>query len=246
MNAPMNIHTCGNCGLATMCLPLALTQPEMTQLDGIIKQSAPYRRGESIFRQGDAFTSIYAVRAGMVKSTVINARGEEQITGFYFPGELVGLNSLHEDFYSGTSIALETVSVCEIPFVKLDELSASLPELRRQLMRQMSQEISDEQNMMLVLAKTSAEEKLGNFLIRLSLRFKRLGFSATQFRLTMSRVDIGNYLGLAVETVSRTFTKLQHRGVIKVEGKEVAILDMEGLACLNDTGEERPKVLNLV
>jgi CRP/FNR family transcriptional regulator len=229
-----------------MCLPLALTQPEMTQLDGIIKKSAPYRRGESIFRQGDAFTSIYAVRAGMVKSTVINARGEEQITGFYFPGELVGLNSLHEDFYSGTSIALETVSVCEIPFVKLDELSASLPELRRQLMRQMSQEISDEQNMMLVLAKTSAEEKLGNFLIRLSLRFKRLGFSATQFRLTMSRVDIGNYLGLAVETVSRTFTKLQHRGVIKVEGKEVAILDMEGLACLNDTGEERPKVLNLV
>tara|TARA_B110000285_G_C15113729_1_gene612733 strand:+ start:1708 stop:2448 length:741 start_codon:yes stop_codon:yes gene_type:complete len=246
MNAPMNIHTCGNCGLATMCLPLALTQPEMTQLDGIIKKSAPYRRGESIFRQGDAFTSIYAVRAGMVKSTVINARGEEQITGFYFPGELVGLNSLHEDFYSGTSIALETVSVCEIPFVKLDELSALLPELRRQLMRQMSQEISDEQNMMLVLAKTSAEEKLGNFLIRLSLRFKRLGFSATQFRLTMSRVDIGNYLGLAVETVSRTFTKLQHRGVIKVEGKEVAILDMEGLACLNDTGEERAKVLNLV
>tara|TARA_B110000967_G_C18876267_1_gene558476 strand:- start:820 stop:1509 length:690 start_codon:yes stop_codon:yes gene_type:complete len=229
-----------------MCLPLALTQPEMTQLDGIIKKSAPYRRGESIFRQGDAFTSIYAVRAGMVKSTVINARGEEQITGFYFPGELVGLNSLHEDFYSGTSIALETVSVCEIPFVKLDELSALLPELRRQLMRQMSQEISDEQNMMLVLAKTSAEEKLGNFLIRLSLRFKRLGFSATQFRLTMSRVDIGNYLGLAVETVSRTFTKLQHRGVIKVEGKEVAILDMEGLACLNDTGEERAKVLNLV
>ena len=246
MNAPMNIQTCGNCGLATMCLPLALTQPEMTQLDGIIKKSTPYRRGESIFRQGDTFTSIYAVRAGMVKSTVINARGEEQITGFYFPGELIGLNSLHEDFYSGTSIALETVSVCEIPFVKLDELSALLPELRRQLMRQMSQEISDEQNMMLVLAKTSAEEKLGNFLIRLSLRFKRLGFSATQFRLTMSRVDIGNYLGLAVETVSRTLTKLQQRGVIKVEGKEVAILDMEGLACLNDTGEERPKVLNLV
>ena len=246
MNAPMNIQTCGNCGLASMCLPLALTQPEMTQLDGIIKKSTPYRRGESIFRQGDIFTSIYAVRAGMVKSTVINARGEEQITGFYFPGELIGLNSLHEVFYSGTSIALETVSVCEIPFVKLDELSALLPELRRQLMRQMSQEISDEQNMMLVLAKTSAEEKLGNFLIRLSLRFKRLGFSATQFRLTMSRVDIGNYLGLAVETVSRTLTKLQLRGVIKVKGKEVAILDMEGLACLNGTGEERPRVLNLV
>jgi CRP/FNR family transcriptional regulator len=245
MNAPMGIQSCGNCGLASMCLPLALTQPEMTKLDGIIKKSTPYRRGESIYRQGDAFASIYAVRAGMVKSTVINARGEEQITGFYFPGELLGLNSLHENIYSGTAIALETVSLCEIPFVKLDELSALLPELRRQLMRQMSQEISDEQNMMLVLAKTSAEEKLGNFLIRLSHRFKRLGFSAAQFRLTMSRVDIGNYLGLAVETVSRTLTKLQLRGVIKGEGKEVTILDMEGLSCLNSAGEDQPKALNL-
>jgi CRP/FNR family transcriptional regulator len=122
---------------------------------------------------------------------------------------------------------------------------ALLPELRRQLMRQMSQDISDEQNMMLVLAKTSTEEKLGNFIIRLSHRFKRLGFSATQFRLTMSRVDIGNYLGLAVETVSRTLTKLQKRGVIKVEGKEVTILDMVGLSCLNSTNEEPSKALNL-
>jgi len=226
-----------------MCLPLALTQPEMTQLDGIIKKSAPYRRGESIFRQGDAFTSIYAVRAGMVKTTVVNTLGEEQITGFYFPGELLGLNGLHENVYSGTAIALETVSLCEIPFLKLDELSALLPELRRQLMRQMSQEISDEQNMMLVLAKTSAEEKLGNFLIRLSLRFKRLGFSATQFRLTMSRVDIGNYLGLAVETVSRTLTKLQQRGVIKVAGKEITILDMDGLSGLNRKADEPAKLV---
>ncbi|HCH31963.1 MAG TPA: transcriptional regulator FNR [Oceanospirillaceae bacterium] len=243
MNAPMSIQSCGNCGLVSMCLPLALTQPEMTQLDGIIKKSAPYRRGESIFRQGDAFTSIYAVRAGMVKTTVVNTLGEEQITGFYFPGELLGLNGLHENVYSGTAIALETVSLCEIPFLKLDELSALLPELRRQLMRQMSQEISDEQNMMLVLAKTSAEEKLGNFLIRLSLRFKRLGFSATQFRLTMSRVDIGNYLGLAVETVSRTLTKLQQRGVIKVAGKEITILDMDGLSGLNRKADEPAKLV---
>jgi len=174
---------------------------------------------------------------------VVNALGEEQITGFYFPGELLGLNGLHENVYAGTAIALETVSLCEIPFVKLDELSALLPELRRQLMRQMSQEIADEQNMMLVLAKTSAEEKLGNFLIRLSLRFKRLGFSATQFRLTMSRVDIGNYLGLAVETVSRTLTKLQQRGVIKVAGKEVTILDMDGLSGLNRNVDEPAKLV---
>ena len=243
MNAPMSIQSCGNCGLSSMCLPLALTQPEKTQLDGIIKKSAPYRRGESIFRQGDAFTSIYAVRAGMVKTTVVNALGEEQITGFYFPGELLGLNGLHENVYAGTAIALETVSLCEIPFVKLDELSALLPELRRQLMRQMSQEIADEQNMMLVLAKTSAEETLGTFLIRLSLRFTRLGFSATQFRLTMSRVDLGNYLGLAVETVSRTLTKLQQRGVIKVAGKEVTILDMDGLSGLNRNVDEPAKLV---
>tara|TARA_B110000211_G_C13966212_1_gene502900 strand:+ start:186 stop:938 length:753 start_codon:yes stop_codon:yes gene_type:complete len=241
----MSFQSCADCTLDSMCLPLNLSQTEKVQLTSIIKKSAPYRRGESIFRQGDAFNSIYAVRAGMVKTTVINARGEEQITGFYFPGELLGLNSLHENVYMGTAITLETVSVCEIPFVKLDELSALLPQLRRQLMRQMSQEISDEQNMMLVLAKTSAEEKLGNFLIRLSHRFKRLGFSATQFRLTMSRVDIGNYLGLAVETVSRTLTKLQKRGVIKVEGKEVTIIDMERLSCLNDTNQEQFQAPNL-
>jgi CRP/FNR family transcriptional regulator len=245
MHEALSIQACGNCGLASMCLPLGLTQPEMTKLDGIIKKSMPYRRGESIFRQGDAFTSIYAVRAGMVKTTVVNARGEEQITGFYFPGELLGLNGLHENVCSGTAIALETVSLCEIPFVKLDELSALLPELRRQLMRQMSQEISDEQNMMLVLAKTSAEEKLGNFMIRLSHRFKRLGFSDAQFRLTMSRVDIGNYLGLAAETVSRTLTKLQQRSVIKVEGKEVTILDMAGLTFLNSNGEQSAKPIAL-
>lgn len=243
MHEALSIQACGNCGLASMCLPLGLTQPEMTKLDGIIKKSMPYRRGEPIFRQGDAFTSIYAVRAGMVKTTVVNARGEEQITGFYFPGELLGLNGLHENVCWGTAIALETVSLCEIPFTKLDELSALLPELRRQLMRQMSQEISDDQNMMLVLAKTSAEEKLGNFLLRLSHRFKRLGFSATQFRLTMSRVEIGNYLGLAVETVSRTLTKLQQSGVIKVKGKEITILNMMGLACLDEHCEEPACVL---
>jgi len=228
-----------------MCLPLALTQPEMQQLDGIIKKSTPYRRNEAIFRQGDAFHSIYAVRAGMVKTTVVNARGEEQITGFYFPGELLGLNGLHENVYTGTATALETVSLCEIPYIKLDELSALLPELRRQMMRHMSQEIADEQDMMLVLAKTSAEERLGNFLLRLSRRFKRLGFSSTQFRLPMSRVDMGNYLGLAVETVSRTLTKLQQRGVIKVEGKEVAILDFGGLTCLNGHCDEEAEPLRI-
>ena len=247
MNSPIRIQSCSNCGLHDMCLPLALTQPEMQQLDGIIKQSAPCRRNEAIFRQGDAFSSIYAVRAGMVKTTVVNARGEEQITGFYFPGELLGLNGLHENIYTGTATALETVSLCEIPYTKLDELSALLPELRRQMMRHMSQEIADEQDMMLVLAKTSAEERLGNFLLRLSQRFKRLGFSSTQFRLTMSRVDMGNYLGLAVETVSRTLTKLQQRGVIKVEGKEVTILDFGGLTCLNGNcaGEDAAEPLSI-
>jgi len=137
------------------------------------------------------------------------------------------------------------VSLCEIPYPKLDELSALLPELRRQMMRHMSQEIADEQDMMLVLAKTSAEERLGNFLLRLSQRFKRLGFSSTQFRLTMSRVDMGNYLGLAVETVSRTLTKLQQRGVIKVEGKEVTILDFGGLTCLNGDCSTEAESLSL-
>ena len=222
---PLSIQSCANCALADMCLPLGLSEPEMTRLDGIIKKARLFKREDVIFSQGQPFQSIFAVRAGAVKTFGINASGEEHITGFSFPGELLGLSGLHNQEYHNTAVALETTSLCEIPFEKVDKLSAVMSELRHQIMSHLSQEIADDQCMMLTLAHASAEERIMSFLVGLSRRFGRLGFSSTRFRLPMTRADIGNHLGIAVETVSRTLTKLQMRGRITVDGKEVALIE---------------------
>lgn len=220
---------CSNCTLSSLCLPVSLNMTEIERLDNIIDKSRPLKKGEHLFRQGQPFTSLYALRAGTVKSYSITNEGEEQITGFYFPGELVGLSGVDSGVYPVSAKVLETTTVCEIPFTRLDELSGELPELRRQIMRTMSKEIRDDQQMMLLLSKKTAEERIATFLTKLSQRFEVRGYSKTRFRLSMSRNEIGNYLGLAVETVSRIFTRFQKSGLIQVEGKEVEVLDLQEL-----------------
>lgn len=194
-------------------------------LDEIVKRSRPLKKGEFLFRQGDSFNSVFAVRSGSLKTFSITDCGEEQITGFHLPSEFVGLSGMDTDVYPVSAIALETTSICEIPFERLDELSASVPQLRRQLMRIMSREIRDDQQMMLLLSKKTADERIATFLVNLSARFRSRGYSPYHFRLAMSRNEIGNYLGLAVETVSRVFTRFQQNGLLSAEGKEIRILD---------------------
>jgi CRP/FNR family transcriptional regulator len=205
---------------------------DMDALDDIVKRGRPLKKGETLFRQGDSFASVFAVRSGALRTFSVTDNGEEQITGFHLPSELVGLSGMDTEAYPVTAQALETTSVCEIPFDRLDELSVLLPQLRRQLMRIMSREIRDDQQMMLLLSKKTADERIATFLINLSARFSARGFSANQFRLPMSRNEIGNYLGLAVETVSRVFTRFQQNGLLEAEGKEVRILDPIGLCAL--------------
>lgn len=224
---------CQTCSLSSLCLPVSLDMTEMERLDNIIDKSRPLKKGEHLFHQGEPFTSVYAIRAGTIKSYTITNEGEEQITGFFFPGELVGLAGFDENSYPVSAKILETTTVCEIPFERLDDLSGQLPELRRQILRTMSKEIRDEQQMMLLLSKKNAEQRVATFLIKLSQRFKARGYSASQFRLSMSRNEIGNYLGLAVETVSRIFTRFQKSELIRVDGKEVEILDLEQLYTLS-------------
>ena len=223
---------CKDCSLAALCLPLSLNLEDMDALDRIVKRGRPLKKGEFLFRQGDAFDSVFAVRAGALKTFTLSDAGEEQITGFHLPSELVGLSGVDSQLYPVSAQALETTSVCEIPFERLDELSMQLPQLRRQLMRVMSREIRDDQQMMLLLSKKTADERIATFLVNLSARFRARGFSANQFRLAMSRNEIGNYLGLAVETVSRVFTRFQQNGLINAEGKEVQILDPIKLCAL--------------
>lgn len=223
---------CKDCSLATLCLPISLNMEDMDALDDIVKRGRPLKKGEFLFRQGDAFGSVFAVRSGALKTFSLSDGGEEQITGFHLPSELVGLSGVDGERYPVSAQALETTSVCEIPFERLDDLALQLPQLRRQLMRIMSREIRDDQQMMLLLSKKTADERIATFLVNLSARFRARGFSANQFRLAMSRNEIGNYLGLAVETVSRVFTRFQQNRLLEAEGKEVHILDPIELCAL--------------
>ncbi len=231
MRAVPQAH-CKDCSLSALCLPLSLNLEDMDALDEIVKRGRPLKKGDYLFRQGDVFSSVFAVRSGALKTFSLSDGGEEQITGFHLPSELVGLSGMDNELYPVSAQALETTSICEIPFDRLDDLSVQLPQLRRQLMRLMSREIRDDQQMMLLLSKKTADERIATLLVNLSARFRARGFSANQFRLAMSRNEIGNYLGLAVETVSRVFTRFQQANLLEAEGKEVRIIDPIELCAL--------------
>ena len=217
--------------MSSLCLPVSLQQDEVEKLDNIVEKSRPLHKGDLLFRQGEPLKSIYALRAGSVKTFTVTHDGEEQINGFYFPGELVGLAAIDEGEYPMSAKMMETTTVCEIPYERLDELLGQMPELRRSMMRTMGREIRDDQQMMMLLSRKTAEQRIATFLLKLSSRYQARGYSATQFRLSMSRNEIGNYLGLAVETVSRIFTRFASSGMVRVEGKEIELLD---LAALNE------------
>ncbi len=220
---------CMTCSLSSLCLPLSLNLEDIDLLDKIIKRRQPLKKGEHLFRQGDSFDCVYAVRSGSLKNYIMTNDGEEQITNFHLPSELVGLDGIDCTQYPIASKALETTTVCEIPYARLQELSSDLPDLRRQIFSSMSKEIREDKQMMLLLSKKNAEERVATFLANLSSRFKRRGYSPNTFRLPMSRNEIGNYLGLAVETVSRVFTRFQTMELIAVNGKEVHITDRDRL-----------------
>lgn len=223
---------CKDCSLFQLCLPLGVGEADLELLDSIIKRRRPLRRGEHLFRIGDPFQAIYAVRAGSLKTYAMTEDGHEQVIGFHLPGELVGLDAINAECHPCGAKALETTSVCEIPFDRLEELADRLPTLQRQLLRLLSKEILHDHNLLMLLGKRSAEERLAAFLASLSARFKRRGFSSTEFYLSMSRNDIGNYLGLAVETVSRLFTRFQDEGLVKVQRKHIQLCSVDELNLL--------------
>ncbi len=222
--------SCTNCSISQLCLPYSLNGEEMDRLDEIIERKKPLHKGDYLFESGNKLHSIFAVRSGSFKSYTLSEQGEEQITGFHLAGDLVGFDAINEMSHQSYSQALETSMVCEIPFTTLDELSGKLPKLRQQIMRLMSNETNYDQAMLLLLNKKTAEERLASFIYNLSQRFGERGFSRKEFRLTMTRGEIGNYLGLTVETISRLLSRFQKAEIIKVEGKFITILDDEKLA----------------
>ena len=238
--------TCSDCSLSHLCLPQALKIEDIDALDQIIKRGRPLQKGEHLFLEGDSFHSVYAVRSGALKVYTATTEGEEQITEFYLPSELVGLSGLDTEIYPVSSQAIETTMVCEIPFDRLERLSDDYPELRHQLMRVMCRKISEDQQMKLLLSKKNADERIATFLVNLACRFRRRGFSSQSFRLSMSRNEMGNYLGLAVETVSRVFTRFQRSGLINAHGKEIEITNtMELCALAGGKLVDPPDIVNI-
>jgi len=212
-----------------------LADSEIEHLDNIIQRKRVLKKGEFLFKAGDKFEAIHAIRSGSIKSYIISPDGTEQLTGFHLPGEMVGLNAVSTETYPSFAKALETSLVCSIPFDRLEALARDLPGLQKQLFRVMSGEIRDEQELIMSLSKKNADEKFAAFVMNLSARYRRRGLSDTEFYLSMTRSDIGNYLGLAVETVSRLITRLSKKGLIETKDRYLRIIEHNELSDLAGT-----------
>lgn len=222
-------QACSECSLFQLCLPVTLDAEDVEQLEDIVQRRRPLRRSEYLYRAEDPFRAIYAVRAGAIKTTVLSINGEEQITGFHLPGEILGLDAINSGRHPCSAQALETTSVCEIPFDNLEYLATKIPGLQQSLLRIMSKEIFKDHELLYAVAKRSADERLAIVLLSFSNRFGRRGLSRTRFRLPMSRAELSNYLGLAPETMSRLFRRFQEQGLITASGKEIALQDIGAL-----------------
>ncbi len=225
-----NAVSCQNCSINQLCLPFSLNDKEIKKLDDIIQRKRPLHKSDKLFKAGDKFNALYAVRSGSFKSYSLSASGEEQIVGFHLPGDIIGFDAINNQSHPTYAVALETAMICEIPFNVVDELSTDLPKLKQQIMRLMSNDIIVDREMMFLLNKKTAEQKLAAFIYSLSQRFKERGFSESEFRLTMTRAEIGNYLGLTVETISRLLGRFQKQNLIQVEAKFIKIINLNELA----------------
>ena len=224
--------SCGNCSLTDLCLPHGMDVDDVDALERVVKRLPPLQPGKHLYRTGDPGRALFAVRSGCLKTYCTTEDGDEQVLGFTLPGELVGLDGLHNGHYVSNSIALETASVCALPYDQLENLCHTLPALQRQVMRIVGKEVAEDQKMLMLLGKRSAEERLAAFLVSLSMRYKSRNLSPTEFNLPMSRQDIGNYLGLAIETVSRLFAHFQDKKLLTVNRRAVVLTDLERLKAM--------------
>lgn len=227
--APRTQTSCSSCGLRGNCLPAAVSDGDMAQLEALAHVKRSFRRGDYLFRSGSPLKSLYAIRSGFFKTQVQHENGHEQVTGFQMAGEIIGMDAISADIHMCSAVALEDSEVCELPFGKLEELGRKLPTLQRHLHRIMSSEIVRDHSIMLLLGSMRAEERLAAFLLNLSQRFAARGYSPSAFQLRMTRQEIGNYLGMKLETVSRTLSQFQAAGLISVRNKAVEILDAKNL-----------------
>lgn len=225
--------TCKDCGIYGLCREVNGPDVDLRLLETIVRNRKIFKRGELLYRIGEPLRAVYAIRCGSVKSYVLTNDGRVQITGFHITGEVIGLGAMVANQYMSEARALETTMVCEVPIDVLEAYSEEVPSVRQQMLKIMSQEILDNQELMLLLGKKNADERLATFLLSLSRRFQRRSYSPSQFNLSMSRSDIGNYLGMAEETVCRVFTRFQDDGLLTTERRQVQLLDQDRLKSIS-------------
>jgi CRP/FNR family transcriptional regulator, anaerobic regulatory protein len=223
---------CSSCNLRELCLPVGMSNEQLERLEQIVAQRRAVPRGDALFRAGEAFQSLYAVRTGFFKTCVASEDGREQVTGFQMAGELLGLDGIGTDRHTCDAVALEDSQVCVIPYHQLEDLTRQLSDLQRQLHKIMSREIVRDHGVMLLLGSMRAEERLAAFLLNLTQRLRARGFSSSSLVLRMTREEIGSYLGLKLETVSRAFSKFQDDGVLEVKQRQITVLDPQRLQSL--------------
>jgi len=227
--------SCSSCNLRELCLPTGMNPEEMRRVEHVVYARRRVHRGEALFHAGDSFNAIYAIRSGFFKTTVVDGEGREQVTGFDMAGELLGLDGIGAGTYHGNAIALEDCEACVLPFALIENISREVPALQRHLHCVLSREIVRDHGIMMLLGGMRGEQRLAAFLLNLSKRFARRGYSASDFYLRMTREEIGSYLGLKLETVSRLFSKFQDDGLITVQQRHVRIVAMEQLEQLLGT-----------
>jgi len=223
---------CSSCNLRELCLPVGLSEEEMERLNKLVNVRKRVKRGEHLYRAGQPFEVIYAIRSGFFKTDMLLEDGRDQVTGFQMAGELLGFDGIASERHACNAVALEDSEVCYIPYARLEKLSREIQTLQRHFNKVMSREIVRDQSVMMLLGAMRAEERLATFLLNLSQRFAARGFSQTEFNLRMTREEIGSYLGLKLETVSRAFSRFQEERLVAVQQKHIHILNTDGLKAL--------------
>ena len=217
---------CVTCSMRTLCLPVGLSETDLEELETLLGNRTKLKKGDALFHNGAPFTALYAVKLGSLKTTVLSDDGREQVAGYHMAGDLLGLDGMGEDRHGCEAIALEDSELCVLPFTRIEELARHVPALQHNLHKFLSREIERDHRVMLLLGSMRAEERLAAFLLNLSERYRARGYSSTEFVLRMTREEIGSYLGLKLETVSRLFSKFQEEGLVMVAGRSVKIIDM--------------------
>ncbi|MHC8286847.1 cyclic nucleotide-binding domain-containing protein [Pseudomonas sp. XS1P51] len=230
---------CANCSVLELCLPIGLTGQEVERLDTLIVQRLKVKKGAALYRTGDMLRSLYAVRIGSFKTSVVSLDGREQVIGFQIPGEMLGLGAISTDLHTCNAFALEDSEVCPIHFAHLEKLALELPSLQHNLNKILSREIVRDRDMLMMLGNMNSDERLAAFLLNLSQRLSLRGYSSREFVLKMRREEIGSYLGLRLETICRGIAHLRDWELVEISGREVKVLNIDGLKQLV-TGCHRP------